>query len=128
MTTTTLRSTQAITSFVELSDELAAIQIRAKQIAAELKRLTPEVLEQIGERREARVNKQVRVLTPRHDESISRACEESEIVAFCKEHGLAFQTRSPEWLAPATFGKYVREGLIPEPMIERTVTIGINVI
>lgn len=128
MTTTSLRSTNAITSFVELSDELAALAIRQKQITAELKRLTPEVLEQIGERREARVNKQVRVLTPRHDESISRACDEETIIEFCKTHGLAFQTRSPEWLAPATFGKYCREGLIPEAMIERKVTTGISVV
>lgn len=127
-TTTSLRSTLAITSFVELSDELAAIQIRAKQITAELKRLTPEVLEQIGDRREVRVNKQVRVLTPRIDESIGRACTDEEIVEFCRQNELKFQTRSPEYVAPATFTKYVKEGLIPEPMIERTITTGVSVI
>jgi hypothetical protein len=124
---TTLRSTNVITSFVEFTDELAAIQLRAKQLEREIEDMTPAVLEQIGERREVRVNKQVRILTPRIDESISRACDDETAVEWCKSHGLKFSTRTPEYVAPASFSKYVKENRIPESMIERIQTIAVSV-
>ncbi len=127
MSTTTLRSTLSITSFVELSDELAALKLRQKQVEQDLKRLQPEVLDQIGERREVRVNKQVRILTPRIEESISRSCDDETIVEWCKSHGLKYSERSAEYVAPATFVKYVRENLLPENFIERTTTTTVNV-
>lgn len=124
---TTLRSTNVITNFVEFSDELAAIKLRAKQLERELEDMTPAVLEQIGERREVRVNKQVRILTPRIDEKISRSCDDETAVEWCKSHGLKFSERSQFYVAPASFTKYVKENRIPESMIERTTTIAVNV-
>jgi hypothetical protein len=119
MATTSLRSTVAITTYVELSDELAALKLRQKQIERQQEALKAEVLEQIGDRREVRVNKQVRILEPHVEEKISRAVSDEIAVEFCKQHGLTFSTRTPEYVAPATFSKYVREDRLPEEFVER---------
>tara|TARA_R110000868_G_scaffold313543_1_gene574519 strand:+ start:98 stop:481 length:384 start_codon:yes stop_codon:yes gene_type:complete len=124
---TTLRSTNVITSFVELTDEMAALKLRSKQLEREIEEMTPAVLEQIGERREVRVNKQVRILTPRIDEKISRACDDETAVEWCRQHGLKFSERTPFYVAPASFTKYVKENRIPESMIERTTTTAVSV-
>jgi len=128
MAVSTLRSTNIITQFVEFSDELAACKLRAKQLERELEDMTPAVLDQIGDRREVRINKQVRILTPRIDETISRACDDETAVEWCKQHGLKFSTRTPEYVAPASFTKYVKESRIPEHMIERKMTTAVNVL
>jgi len=53
--TSNLRSTSAITSFVQLSDESATIAARLKAITQEMKALEPLVLEQIGDGRAVKV-------------------------------------------------------------------------
>lgn len=119
MTTISLRSSSVLTRYVHVSDRLATLAKQIEQLKAEEKRLRPDVIAEIGDRREIAVRGQVRVLSPSIKESISRACDDATAVEFCKANGLDFSVRSPEYLAPATFSKYVREGVIPEEMIER---------
>lgn len=125
MTTSTLRSTSAITKFVNLSDESKTIAIRLKAIETELKLLQPEVLEQIGEGRAVKVGSQVRILTPSEKTSIKNIAEDGADVEYCKRNGLKYQTRAPEYVAPATFSAHVKAGLLPEELysIESTLII-----
>lgn len=108
--TSNLRSTKAITDFVMLSDESARIAARLKVIAQELKALEPVVLEQIGDGRAVKIGSQVRTVKPGTVESIKRTCDDQTAVNFCKDHGLKYQERSPEYCAPATFSAHVKSG------------------
>lgn len=123
-----LRSTSAITSFVNLSDEAKTIAIRLKAITAELALLQPEVLEQIGDGRAVKVGSQVRTLKPAVLESIKRTCDDETAVSWCRSHGLKFQTRSPEYVAPATFSAHVKAGLMSEELyeVEKTTTVVVS--
>ena len=118
-TTINLRSTSALSRYVAVSDRLATISRQLEALKAEEKKLRPQVLEEIGERREIAVRGQVRVLLPSVKESISRACDDETAVQFCKVNGLKYSERTPEYVAPASFSSYVKQGLIPEEMIER---------
>jgi hypothetical protein len=117
--TINLRSTSALTRYVAVSDRLATIARQLETLKAEEKKLRPQVLEEIGDRREIAVRGQVRILIPSVKESISRACDDETAVEFCKSHGLKYSERSAEYVAPASFSSYVKQGLIPEEMIER---------
>lgn len=119
MTTISLRSSSTLTRYVNVSDRLATLAKQIETLKAEEKKLRPQVLEEIGERREIAVRGQVRVLLPSVKESISRACDDETAVEFCKTNGLKFSERSSEYVAPASFSSYVKQGLIPEEMIER---------
>ena len=122
MDTINLRSTKTLTDYVKTTDRMRTL---AKQLAELTKleaKLRPEVLAEIGERREVAVNKQVRILEKQVKESIGRACTDEEAAAYCKAHGLTFQTRSAEYVAPATFTKLAKDGLIPDELIKREIT------
>jgi hypothetical protein len=119
MTTVSLRSSSTLTRYVNVSDRLATLAKQIETLKAEEKKLRPHVLEEIGERREIAVRGQVRVLIPSVKESISRACDDETAVEFCKANGLKYSERSAEYVAPASFSSYVKQGLIPEEMIER---------
>jgi hypothetical protein len=88
-------------------------------LKAEEKKLRPQVLDEIGDRREIAVRGQVRVLLPAVKESISRACDDETAVEFCRANGLKYSERTALYVAPASFSAYVRQGLIPDEMIER---------
>ena len=120
-----LRSTKTITDFVNLSDEAKTIAIRLKAIETEMQLLQPEVLEQIGEGRAVKVGSQVRTLKPGEKLSYKNIAEEGADVEYCRQHGLKFQTRSPEYVAPATFTAHAKAGLLPEELyaIERTALV-----
>lgn len=120
-----LRSTKNITEFVNLSDEARTIAIRLKAIETQLKLLQPDVLEQIGEGRAVKVGSQVRTLKPAVIESIKRTCDDQTAVEWCRDHGLKFQERSAEYVAPATFSAHVKAGLMDPELyvIETTQTI-----
>jgi hypothetical protein len=94
----------------------------AKQLA-DLSRLEaklrPEVLEAIGDRREIAVRGQVRILESSTKESIGQADAERTIEVF-RAIGLPLNTRSAEYVAPASFSKLVRDGVVPEELIKRT--------
>jgi hypothetical protein len=82
-------------------------------------KLRPEVLEAIGERREIAVRGQVRILEPSIKESIEQEDTEKTVEVF-RGLGLPLNQRSAEYVAPASFSKFVREGLVPEELIKRT--------
>jgi len=122
--TSNLRSTSAITSFVQLSDESATIAARLKAITQEMKAIEPLVLEQIGEGRAVKVGSQVRTVKPGTVEKISRTCDDQAAVDFCKDHGLKYQERSAEYVAPATFSAHVKSGSMSAELYEiETTTI-----
>jgi hypothetical protein len=125
--TVNLRSTSVLSRYVAVSDRLATLAKQLEELRAEEKRLRPQVLEEIGDRREIAVRGQVRVLLPSVKESISRACDDETAVEFCKQNGLKYSERSAEYCAPASFSAYVRAGLIPEEMIERKTELTIVV-
>jgi hypothetical protein len=125
--TINLRSTSAMTRYVNVSDRLATLAKQLEELKTEEKRLRPQVLEEIGDRREIAVRGQVRVLIPSVKESISRACDDETAVEFCRANGLKYSERSAEYVAPASFSSYVRAGLIPEEMIERKTELTIVV-
>lgn len=119
MTTISLRSSAILTRYVAVSDRLATLAMQLDTLKTEEKKLRPQVLDEIGERREIAVRGQVRILSPSVKESISRACDDETAVEFCKSHGLKYSERSAEYVAPASFSSYVKQGLIPDEMIER---------
>lgn len=127
MTTISLRSSSTLTRYVNVSDRLATLAMQLETLKAEEKRLRPQVLEEIGDRREIAVRGQVRILSPSVKESISRACDDETAVQFCKDNGLKYSERTPLYVAPASFSSYVRAGLIPEEMIERKTELTIVV-
>ena len=128
MTSSTLRSTKTLTKFVQLTDESVLLAKRLRAIQAELKQLQPEVLEQIGDRRSVSVNKQVRIIERKEIESVKRIVDDETAVEYCKSKGLAFSERSAEYVAPATFSKYYREGLLSPELfsIETETTVVVN--
>jgi hypothetical protein len=119
MTTISLRSSAILTRYVAVSDRLATLAKQLETLKAEEKRLRPQVLEEIGERREIAVRGQVRILIPSVKESISRACDDETAVEFCRANGLKYSERTALYVAPASFSAYVKQGLIPDEMIER---------
>ena len=122
--TSNLRSTAAITNYVQLSDESATIAARLKAISQELKELEPTVLEQIGDGRAVKVGSQVRTVKPGTVDKITRTCDDLTAVEFCKSHGLKYQERSAEYVAPATFSAHVKSrAMSPELYEIETTTI-----
>ena len=62
--TINLRSTSVLSRYVAVSDRLATLAKQLETLKAEEKKLRPQVLEEIGDRREIAVRGQVRVLLP----------------------------------------------------------------
>jgi hypothetical protein len=118
MKTLNLRSTSTLTKYVNITDKLATLAKQLKELEQAEKLLRPEVLSEIGERREIAVRGQVRILIPSVKESIGQADTELTVERF-KELGLPVNTRSAEYVAPASFSKYVKEGRVPEDLITR---------
>ena len=108
MVSSTLRSTKNLTHFVRLSDESKTLAARLKEVERELTALTPEILETIQGSRAVKIGTQIRLITEGATESIKRTCDDATAVEFCKANGLKFSTRSPEYVAPATFTALVR--------------------
>jgi len=126
--TSNLRSTKAITDYVQLSDEQSTISARLKAISRELAELQPVVLEQIGEGRAVKIGSQVRTVKPGTVEKISRTCDDQTAVDYCKDHGLRYQERSAEYVAPATFSAHVKSGSMSPELYEIEITTIVVVI
>lgn len=127
MTTTTLtRSTKVITDFVAASRKLAALKLASKQIEAELERLTPAVLDQIGEGRTVNCDGIV-TLTPRVSESV-KMLDKDAALQFWRARGLKISTQAPEYVAPASFRSEVLKGSVPAELYALEQTVGVNVI
>ncbi len=121
MTTTTinLRSTATLTAYVKTVDRMRTLAKQLAELSKIETKLRPEVLEEIGERREIAVRGQVRILEPSVKESIGQADTEKTVEVF-RELGLPLNTRSAEYVAPASFSKLVRDGVVPDELIKRT--------
>lgn len=127
MSTATLtRSTKAITDFVQQSRKLAALKLAAKQIEAELERLTPSVLDQIGDGRTVNVDGVV-TLTRRVSESV-KMLDKDAALEFWRARGLKISTQAPEYVAPASFRSEVLKGSVPAELYTIEQKIGVNVI
>ena len=118
-TTVNRRSNKTLTSYVETVDRMRVLAKQLSDLNKIETALRPDVLEQIGERREVIINGTCRILEPETKESIGQVDAEKTAAAF-KELGLPVSTRSAEYVAPATFSKYVREGIVPDELIKKT--------
>ena len=117
--TINLRSTATLTAYVRTTDKMRTLAKQLADLSKMEAKLRPEVLEAIGERREIAVRGQVRILERSVKESIGQVDTERTTEAF-KALGLPVSTRSAEYVAPATFSKYVREGIVPDELIRKT--------
>jgi hypothetical protein len=117
-TTINLRSTKTLTDYVRTVDRMRTLAKQLNELSKIETKLRPDVLAEIGERREIAVRGQVRIMEPSVKESIGQADTEKTVEAF-KAIGLPVNTRSAEYVAPATFGKLVKDGVVPEELIER---------
>ena len=117
--TINLRSTKTLTDYVRTTDRMRTLAKQLAELSKLETKLRPEVLEAIGERREIAVRGQVRILEPSVKESIGQEDTEKTVEVF-KSIGLPVNVRSSEYVAPATFGKFVRDGIVPEELIKRT--------
>lgn len=117
--TINLRSTATLTAYVNTVDRMKTLAKQLSDLSKIEVKLRPEVLDQIGERREVIVKGTVRILEPETKESIGQVDTERTTEAF-KALGLPVSVRSAEYVAPATFSKYVREGVVPDELIRKT--------
>lgn len=118
-TTINRRSNKTLTAYVVTVDKMRALAKQLSDLSKTEIALRPDVLDQIGERREVIVNGACRILEPETKESIGQVDTDRTTEAF-KAMGLPVSTRAPEYVAPATFSKYVREGIVPDDLIKRT--------
>ncbi len=125
-TTTLTRSTKAINEFVAASRKLAKAKLEAKQLEAEMERLVPAVLDQIGDGRTVNVDGIV-TLTKREDKSV-KMLDKKAALAFWRAHGLKISTQEPEYVASASFRSEVLKGSVPEELYAIETTFGVNVI
>jgi hypothetical protein len=119
VTSTNLRSTKTLTDYVRTTDRMRTLAKQLNELQKLETKLRPEVLEAIGDRREIAVRGQVRILEPSLKESIGQEDTERTVEVF-KELGLPLNTRSAEYVAPASFSALVKKGIVPEELIRRT--------
>jgi hypothetical protein len=119
MTTINLRSTAALSTYVRTTDRMRTLAKQLAELSKLEAKLRPEVIAEIGERREIAVRGQVRILEPQIKESIGQLDTELTVERF-KELGLPLSNRSAEWCPPATFSKMAKDGIVPEDLIKRT--------
>jgi len=117
-TTINLRSTKTLTDYVRTVDRMRTLAKQLNELSKIETKLRPDVLAEIGERREIAVRGQVRILEPSTKESIGQADTEKTVEVF-RAMGLPLNQRSAEYCAPASFSKLVRDGVVPEELIER---------
>ena len=122
MTTTTinLRSTKLISDYVKTVDTMRTLAKKLSELSKFEERMRPDVLAAIGDRAEKEIRKQIRILEPSVKESIGQVDTEVTVEEF-KKLGLPVNTRSPEFVAPASFRKMVLEGIVPEYLVKRDV-------
>ena len=118
-TSINLRSTAVLTNYVRTTDRMRTLAKQLSELSKLEAKLRPEVLAEIGERREIAVRGQVRILEHSVKESIGQVDTDKTVQRFT-ELGLPLAERSALWCPPATFSKLAKEGVIPEELIKRT--------
>lgn len=113
MATSTLRSTAAIAEYIGIIDSLAVAADVLKSLQKREKDLRGEVIGQIGDRRSVMHCESVRTLRRAEKESYSLIVDEPIAVAYCREHGIPIDERSPQYLSGAKRTKYGRERILP---------------
>ncbi len=113
-----LRSTKTLTDYVQTTDRMKTLAKKLNELSKLEEKQRPAVLAEIGDRREIAVRGQVRILEPMKKESIGQIDTEKTVTVF-KEIGLPVNVRSAEFVAPATFSKLVKDGVVPEELISR---------
>ena len=121
MTTTTinLRSSKLINDYVRTVDTMRSLAKKLSELNKIEERMRPDVLAAIGTRAEKEIKHQIRILEPSVKESIGQVDTEKTVEAF-KSIGLPVNTRSAEYVAPASFSALVKKGVVPEELIKRT--------
>ena len=117
-TTINLRSTKTLTDYVQVTDRMKTLAKKLNELSKLEEKQRPAVLAEIGDRREIAVRGQVRILEPMTKESIGQLDTDNTVKVF-KEIGLPVNVRSAEFVAPATFSKLVKDGVVPEELISR---------
>lgn len=117
--TLNLRSTATLTAYVNTVDRMRTLAKQLSELSKIETKLRPDVIESIGERREVIVKGSVRILEPEVKESIGQIDTEKTVETF-KAMGLPVSVRSAEYVAPATFSKLVKDGIVPDDLIKRT--------
>jgi len=117
-TTINLRSTKTLTDYVRTVDRMRTLAKQLNELSKLETKLRPDVLAEIGERREIAVRGQVRILEPSTKESIGQIDTEKTVEVF-KAIGLPVSIRNAEYVAPATFKALVIAGSVPEELVKR---------
>ena len=118
MTAINLRSTKLISDYVKTVDAMRTLAKKLSELSKLEERMRPAVLQAIGDRAEKEIRKQIRILEPSVKESIGQIDAEKTVEVF-RELGLPVGTRSPEFVAPASFRKMVLDGVVPEHLVKR---------
>jgi hypothetical protein len=118
-TTINLRSTKVISEYVKTVDTMRTLAKKLSELSKLEEQMRPAVLAEIGDRAEKEIRKQIRILEPSVKESIGQIDGEKTVKEF-KAIGLPVDTRSPEFVAPATFKALVLKGAVPEHLVKRT--------
>jgi len=125
MTTISLRSSATLTSYVKTSTSLATLATKIASLQKLEKQQRAAVLLELGGIvRQVQVRERVYTLTPGKTESIGQVDGEASVEYFRANYlQKAIAIRSPEYVAPATFKKYVVDGLVTdESLIKRETT------
>lgn len=126
--TITLRSTALLTDYVRTVDKIATLLHQLKELEKHEENTRPDVISEIGDRREVAIRGQVRVLRLAEKTSIIAAVDQSELVAEAKRVGVKISTQPEEYVHSSTLRAAVDAGKIGGNFIERKVTQIIEVI
>ncbi len=123
----TTRSTNAINAFVRASRAAAKFAAELKKAESEMRSNLAAVLDQIGDGRAVYVDTVRAVLTPRESVSVSMLDADAAL-EYWSQKGLKISTRTPEYVAPASFRAEVIKGNVPSELYTLKTTREVNVI
>ena len=126
--TITLRSTALLTDYVRTVDKIATLSRQLKELERHEENTRPEVIAEIGDRREVAIRGQVRVLRIAEKTSISASVEQSVLVAEAKRVGVKVSVQPAEYVHSSTLRAAVESGKIVDEFIERKTTQIVEVI
>jgi len=120
-----LRSNAKLTAYVQTATKMATLATKIASLQKLEKQQRSAVLAELGGIvRQVQVRERVYTLTPAKTESIGQVDGEASVEYFRANYlHKEIAIRSPEYVAPATFKKYVVDGLVTdESLIKRETT------